>query len=61
MDLVDRAFIQWERLNQPRRSRARLVVLGPTVCAVHREDLRPRSANSASAQAGAQPSDGKSS
>lgn len=44
MDLVDRAFMQWERLNQPRRARARLVVFGPTICALHREDLRPRDA-----------------
>lgn len=44
MDLVDRAFMKWERLNQPRRARARLVILGPTVCAVSREDLRPRDA-----------------
>lgn len=40
MDLVDRSFILWERLNLPRRSKARLVVPEPTLCAVHRDDLR---------------------
>lgn len=40
MDLVDRSFILWERLNLPLRSKARLVVSEPTLCAVHRDDLR---------------------
>ena len=35
MDLVDRAFIMWERINQPRRARARLFAdETPTVCAL---------------------------
>lgn len=40
MDLVDRSFILWERLNLPRRAKARLVVPEPTLCTVHRDDLR---------------------
>jgi hypothetical protein len=60
MNLVDRSFIQWERLNQPRRARARLVVLGPTVCAVSREDLRPRKA-APSPELGSKAADGKTS
>jgi len=40
MDLVDRSFILWERLNLPLRSKARLVAPEPTLCAVHRDDLQ---------------------
>lgn len=39
-DLVDRAYILWERQAQPRRARARLFAIQePSVCAIHRTDL----------------------
>ncbi len=41
MDLVEKAFLQWERLNQPRRARARLVRPEPTLCALQRNSPRP--------------------
>lgn len=39
-DLVDRAYILWERQAQPRRARARLFAIQePKLCAIHRTDL----------------------
>jgi len=58
MDLVDRSFILWERLNQPRRSKARLVVPVPTLCALHRDDLTRKKPAAPEARIAAPPPDG---
>lgn len=40
MSLVDKAFLQWERINQPRRARARLfATLEPAMCVLAKTDL----------------------
>lgn len=40
VDLVERNYILWERLAQPRRARARLFALEePRLCAVHRVEF----------------------
>ncbi len=41
MDLVDKAFVLWERTNQPRRARARLNNdYAPLLCVLPPENLK---------------------